>query len=392
MTGGTVGAADQGQRRAERADETSCETKTETEVTGRPHAGAARDHVLGLDDQLRPESGAAVADLDRGAAARRPRDDGHVALRGVPDGVVEERAQQAGELVAVGGEHEPGRHVDADRDRLLGGTAREVRAELAENVRETHGRDVDAHGPAVELGHVEERLNVTEQRVGVGADAVEREALVVRQALAVLLEHRRVAHDHVEGRAELVRERREDLLGHRLHAPRSGTAGECGLHEAADVVTVERLRDVVEGAEAESLDRRVDGPVAGDDEDLDVGVDLLDALEGADAAEAGHLEVEGHDVDRSLADDGESLVTAARGQDLAVALQDRSERLPHPPFVIHDQQPRPLVHVGRPLVHVTCQRRRRERPRRCSVFPGGGGKLFRNERRMGRARHRAAPI
>src|SRR5439155_18998029 len=139
VTGGTVGAADQGQRRAERADETPCETKAETEVTGRPHAGAARDHVLGLDDELRPESGAAVADLDRGAAARRPRDDGYVALRGVPDGVVEERAQQAGELVAVGGEHEPGRHVDADRDRLLGGAAREVRAELAENVRETHG-------------------------------------------------------------------------------------------------------------------------------------------------------------------------------------------------------------------------------------------------------------
>src|SRR5207245_346602 len=82
----------------------------------------------GLDDQLRPEPGAAVADLDRGAAARRPRDDGYLALPGVPDGVVDERAQQAGDLVAVGGEHEPGRHVDAERDRLPGGTAREGRA------------------------------------------------------------------------------------------------------------------------------------------------------------------------------------------------------------------------------------------------------------------------
>src|SRR4029077_19402479 len=95
------------------------------------------------------------------------------------------------------------------------------------------------------------------------------------------------------------------------------------------------------------LDGRVERAVAGDDHDLEVLVDLLRALEDADAAEPGHLEVERHDVDRRARHDVERLVARGRGHDLAVALENRAQRLSHTHLVIDHQDPRTRAHERR---------------------------------------------
>src|SRR5439155_19421572 len=159
VTGRAVGPADERERCAEGADEARREPEAEAQLARRPCAGAAGDHVLGLDDQLRRDAGTAVADLERGAPACRPRDDHDVTLGGVPDGVVEQRAEETRELVLVGGEDEPGRHVETDHHVLLGRTGPELAPELAEHVGEPDGDDVDRQGAAVEPRHVDERLH-----------------------------------------------------------------------------------------------------------------------------------------------------------------------------------------------------------------------------------------
>ena len=141
-----------------------------------------------------------------------------------------------------------------------------------------------------------------------------------------------------------MREGRQDLLRRRAETLRREAARERGLHDGADLVAVERLRDVVERVVAQALDRRVERAVAGDDEGLDLGVDLLDPLERGDAAEPRHAEVERHEVDRLAAEDRERIVTRRRGEDVTILAEDGAEGFSDTELVVDDQHAWPLDH------------------------------------------------
>ena len=67
--------------------------------------------------------------------------------------------------------------------------------------------------------------------------------------------------------------------------------------ERAHALEVEVLRDVVIGAVAHRLDRRVELLDHRDDDHLDVGIVLLGDLQHLEAADAGQADVEQHQVD-----------------------------------------------------------------------------------------------
>src|SRR5207244_2985172 len=146
--------------------------------------------------------------------------------------------------------------------------------------------------------------------------------------------------------AEPAREGRGELLGDGAHAPHGRGAGDWPGHQATHLRAVAGLGAVVEGAQANPLYRGVERAVAGDDEDLQIGVELLGALEDADPAQARHLEIERHDVDRVPGDRVERRLAAAGGDHLALAVQDRAQRLPHTHLVVHDQHTGSEAHRG----------------------------------------------
>ena len=67
-----------------------------------------------------------------------------------------------------------------------------------------------------------------------------------------------------------------------------------------DIVEVERLGDVIVGALLHRLDRRGDGGVGRDHDDLGIGIQLPALLQDLDAVDLLHLEVRQHDVELLL--------------------------------------------------------------------------------------------
>jgi hypothetical protein len=67
------------------------------------------------------------------------------------------------------------------------------------------------------------------------------------------------------------------------------------LDRVEEIVGIERLDDVVVGPFAQALAHGFQGLEAGHHDDLDVGVELLEALEQLDAGEPGHLDVGQHE-------------------------------------------------------------------------------------------------
>src|SRR5262249_1246262 len=110
------------------------------------------------------------------------------------------------------------------------------------------------------------------------------------------------------------------------------------------LIAVERLRDVVEGVMAQSLDGRVERAVPGDDERFDLRIDLLDALEDGDAAETRHAQVEGHQIDGLSADRLERFVTRRGGEDVAVLAENGTQGLADAELVVDDEDTRALGH------------------------------------------------
>ena len=78
-------------------------------------------------------------------------------------------------------------------------------------------------------------------------------------------------------------------------------------HDVAKLPQVQRLEQVVEGAELHGLDGRLGGPVRGDDDHRQPGVDLADLAVGVQARHVGQADVEDHGVGRLAADRVESL-------------------------------------------------------------------------------------
>src|ERR1051326_392037 len=111
-----------------------------------------------------------------------------------------------------------------------------------------------------------------------------------------LLHPRRLA-DQVPERAHLLQlpAQLEDLLLHELLVFD-------GLEDDLQAREVHRLRHVILGADLERLHRRVDGGVAGEDDDGDVGIGLFDAVQQIETAAVGELQVDDGDVGDHLGD------------------------------------------------------------------------------------------
>ena len=113
-----------------------------------------------------------------------------------------------------------------------------------------------------------------------------------------------------------------------------------GVDPRAEDHRVERLREIVVGADLDATDdtlRVVDG---GDHDHRDVtGTGRrLQPLEDGDAVELGHDDVEEHDVDRLLGEELERLRAVRCGAyRMAVLLEEASEQLPADAVVVGDE-------------------------------------------------------
>ena len=79
---------------------------------------------------------------------------------------------------------------------------------------------------------------------------------------------------------------------------------EDALQRGEQVVDLERLGDVVVGAELHRLDRRRAAAEGGHDDDLELGLVALQLLEQGDAVLVGQLDVHHHQVGHLLRDLG----------------------------------------------------------------------------------------
>jgi hypothetical protein len=116
--------------------------------------------------------------------------------------------------------------------------------------------------------------------------------------------------------------------------------------QALDPFEIEVLRDVVVGAVAHRLDRRVELADHGDDDHLDVGIVLARDLQHFEAADAGKAHVEQQKVDVFLLHDLQGELARGRAQHAVVAPQHRHERVAHSLIVVDDEQR--LAAVGHP--------------------------------------------
>jgi hypothetical protein len=105
-----------------------------------------------------------------------------------------------------------------------------------------------------------------------------------------------------------------------------------------DLVLVEWLRQVVERAELERLDRGVDGPVRGDHDDRELGVLLYRFAEERHPVDLRHLQVGDDEIDVVLSQEREPLLAVLCEEHvIAVARQLGGEDLSQIRLVVDDQ-------------------------------------------------------
>ena len=83
----------------------------------------------------------------------------------------------------------------------------------------------------------------------------------------------------------------------RKRGPRAGPGGAGLLDDLVDLIAIEGLLQVIEGAELDRLDRGVDGAVGGQEDDGEVRLLDGEGLEEADPVEVGHAQVGDDDVE-----------------------------------------------------------------------------------------------
>jgi hypothetical protein len=112
-------------------------------------------------------------------------------------------------------------------------------------------------------------------------------------------------------------------------------------HLEPQLVHVERLRQVVHGAEAHGLHGRIRGREGGHHEDDDVAVDVLGHAQDVHAGGVGHLDVRQHQIEALAPQqlDG-ALAVLGHLHVVAVALEDDLQHVAHRLLIVHDQQPR----------------------------------------------------
>ena len=117
-------------------------------------------------------------------------------------------------------------------------------------------------------------------------------------------------------------------------------AGEARRDRPVEIVEVEGLRDVVEGAQLERFLGEADVLVRGHHDDRDVPVDLADFPEDLHPVEPGHADVEEHEVGPTAANHGQRLGTAPRPLDrVTLCGEVLGQHLAHGGLVIDDQDP-----------------------------------------------------
>jgi hypothetical protein len=141
-------------------------------------------------------------------------------------------------------------------------------------------------------------------------------------------------------------------VGTRVFELLGGLGGDCGgagafagddrlLDDLVDLVAVEGLLQVVEGAELDGLDGRIDGAVGGQQDHREVRLVQGQGAQQADAVEVGHAQVGDHDVEgarRGRAYAGQRGGAVGLGVDLVALLpQQRPEDLAQVGFVV-DQE------------------------------------------------------
>ena len=147
-----------------------------------------------------------------------------------------------------------------------------------------------------------------------------------------LLDRLRLADDAVEPEAavELLLERA--VLGLELAPLEALADGE------ADLLVLERLRDVVEGALLHGVDGALDRRERGDHHHHQVGVVLADLPEDLHAGEAGQHEVEQDEVDLLALEQGQRLLAGARHDRLVALLaHQRGEDVLEDLLVVDDE-------------------------------------------------------
>ena len=166
-------------------------------------------------------------ELDRAASAPGSHSDGAPA-RGVLDGVVDERAEDLAQLLAVGfGREGPLRDVDDEVVRLGHPVLLRVRHDLVHDRPDLGRGQVDLQVARVEPRHVQERVDDRGQPVGLGGDVPEERPALVLAEEHVLPEQRLgEAVDGGQRRPQLVRDRGDEVRLHLLDAPVGGDVAE----------------------------------------------------------------------------------------------------------------------------------------------------------------------
>ncbi len=131
------------------------------------------------------------------------------------------------------------------------------------------------------------------------------------------------------------------LIGH-LRAQRDDLAAQVLVfqrvaHERAQSVVVEFFRDVVIGAGLHRLNGHFYLGHRRDHDHLDQAVVLADDFQYFEAADARQADVEEHEVDVLLLEEGQRLLSRGSEEHFVVALEDGAERVAHPLVVVGDQ-------------------------------------------------------
>src|SRR5881397_4144984 len=144
---------------------------------------------------------------------------------------------------------------------------------------------------------------------------------------------------------------------HLLEEPAVVAAQQHGVHHAAhdqaQLVVVEGLRHVVDGAELHRLHGDLLRAVGGDHDDRQVRVDAARVLEHLHAADAVHAEVGDDDVEAPDLDAPERLLAAPRRLDVVAFLAEQSLQGEHHRLLVVDHQDATL--------HGSALRRQRQR-------------------------------
>ena len=176
-----------------------------------------------------------------------------------------------------------------------------------------------------------------------------RHQLLARAALA-LDEHRGVGRRHAADQVDdpehgrpLRDEGREAALGLQgrpelVDLPDERAPLERLAHDQDELLRLERLGQVVEGAQLHRLHRRADAPERRQDDDLRPGIHPLRRLQDVDPALAVHPQVGDDHVERLLIQQGPRRGDAGRlPHGPSLAAQQHREREPHRRLVVHDE-------------------------------------------------------